>query len=78
MITHAEALGRVIAAQRVLHGAKRKDLAAASTLSYPYVSEIEAGLKEPSLPALRLIAGALDVYSSDLLRLAERLREENG
>lgn len=75
-MTEAEALGRVIASTRVLRGGKRKDLAAASTLSYPYLSEIEAGLKEPSLPALRLLAGALGLYPSELLARAEQLRED--
>lgn len=76
-MTPAVALGRVIASTRVLRGAKRRELAASSTLSYPYISEIEAGLKEPSLPALRLIAGALDVLPSQLLDQAERLADDD-
>jgi transcriptional regulator with XRE-family HTH domain len=56
-------------------GMKRKDLARESGLSYPYVSEIENGLKEPSARALRMLAQALDLTSVSLLDLVDRLEE---
>ena len=37
-----------IAVRRTELGLKRKDLAERSSLSYPYVSELENGTKEPS------------------------------
>jgi transcriptional regulator with XRE-family HTH domain len=56
-------------------GMKRKDLARESGLSYPYVSEIENGLKEPSARALRMLAQALDLTTGSLLELVGRLEE---
>jgi len=72
-VKYGVALGRVIFAQRVLRGVKRRELAVASGLSYPYLSEIEVGAKEPTLNSLRHIARALDTNASDLLRLTEHL-----
>ena len=70
-----EGLGRAIAARRAVMGMKRKDLAAAADLSYPYISEIENGVKVPSEKALRNIAGALQVDYADLVVFGEGLRE---
>ena len=58
-------------------GMKRKELASSSGLSYPYVSEIENGHKEPSNRALRMLADALDLPASQLLELAGRIGEES-
>lgn len=49
----------------------RGDLAEASGLSYPYMSELETGSKYPSDRALENIAAALDVSPFDLERLAQ-------
>lgn len=68
-------LGRAIAAQRVTLGMKRKDLAEASGLSYPYIAEIENGGKSPSQRALNAIAEALKVPPSELLLKSERIFE---
>jgi Co/Zn/Cd efflux system component len=54
-------LGRAITVRRADLGLKRKDLAKESSLSYPYISELENGGKEPSAKALRQIADALDM-----------------
>jgi transcriptional regulator with XRE-family HTH domain len=54
-------------------GMKRKDLAKRAGLSYPYVSEIENGNKEPSARALRTLAEALDVSLGALVGLVDRL-----
>lgn len=63
--------------RRAEMGMKRKELAASSGLSYPYVSEIENGHKEPSNRALRKLAEALKLPPSQLLELAGRLGEES-
>lgn len=65
-------LGRAIELRRVQMGLKRKDLAARSQLSYPYVSELEKGAKEPSAKALRQIADALQLGVVDLMALGEQ------
>lgn len=68
----AAGLGRAIAVRRAELGLKRKDLAARSSLSYPYVSELENGTKEPSARALRQLAEALELSATQLLERGER------
>jgi transcriptional regulator with XRE-family HTH domain len=70
-------LGRAIELRRVQIGLKRKDLAIAAQLSYPYVSELEKGTKEPSAKALRQLADALQLGVSDLLALGEQYEESD-
>jgi transcriptional regulator with XRE-family HTH domain len=74
-LSPAVALGRAIAVRRTALGMKRKDLAGAARLSYPYISEIENGAKEPSAKALRQIADALELSATELASLGERLDE---
>jgi len=64
--TSENGLGKAIEVQRVHLGLKRKDLADASDLSYPYISEIENGAKQPSAKAMRKIADALQMSVADL------------
>lgn len=68
-------LGRAIALRRTELGLKRRGLADLAELSYPYISEIENGLKEPSYTALGRIADALELDRSELLGLSERIDE---
>src|SRR5438093_1591631 len=49
----ADRLGRAIHLRRVELNLKRPELARRAELSYPYVSEIENGMKTPSTKALR-------------------------
>jgi transcriptional regulator with XRE-family HTH domain len=58
-------------------GMKRKDLAHLAGLSYPYVSEIENGHKEPSAKALRMLSTALALEPGTLLDLAGRVADES-
>ena len=46
----------------------RSQLAEASELSYPYISQLETGLRKPSRNAARAIAGALGISVEDLER----------
>jgi transcriptional regulator with XRE-family HTH domain len=73
----AEALGRALHLRRVELGLKRRDLAVRAELSYPYVSELENGQKEPSAKALRQLAEALELTPADLAALADRLGDES-
>ncbi len=66
-----EALGRAIKVLRAERGVERRELAEASGISYPYLSEIENGKKRASSKALIAIAEALGVAPSDLLAMAE-------
>jgi transcriptional regulator with XRE-family HTH domain len=69
--TFYEGLGRAVKILRTALGVERKELAERSGVSYPYLSEIENGKKRPSTDALRAIADALGVSSSDLMAEAE-------
>src|SRR4051812_21083446 len=66
-------LGIVVATRRTALGLRRKDLAERARLSYPYISEIENGVKEPSAKAMRQIADALDLTVAELASLTERI-----
>jgi transcriptional regulator with XRE-family HTH domain len=71
------ALGRAIKIRRIALGMERRDLAGAAELSYPYLSEIENGVKSGSPRALRRVASALGLELHELLGQAaelERLR----
>jgi transcriptional regulator with XRE-family HTH domain len=59
-------LGLAITEEREQQGLTRPDLAEMSTLSYPYVYELEKGKKKASDSALAKIAGALGVSPRDL------------
>ncbi|HTE39133.1 MAG TPA: helix-turn-helix transcriptional regulator [Reyranella sp.] len=52
---------------RTHRGLSARDLAAATGLSAPYISEIEGGKKEGSISAMKKIAGALNVDLDDLV-----------
>lgn len=70
-----QGLGRAIEVRRVHLGLKRKDLAERANLSYPYISELENGGKEPSAKALRQIADALEMGVAELIAMGEQYRE---
>ena len=59
---------RVIKEQRDRLKMSRSQLAEASELSYPYISQLETGLRKPSRNAARAIAGALGIQVEDLER----------
>jgi len=74
-LPNAETLrfGFAIELRRTVLRMKRRDLAERSELSYPYVSEIEKGMKEPSAKSLRQLAMALEFDSvSDLMSFVEQ------
>ena len=58
--------GRVLAEQRKKRGMSRSQLAEASELSYPYVSQLETGLRKPSRDAAVRLSKALGISLSDL------------
>ncbi|WP_162891207.1 helix-turn-helix domain-containing protein [Aeromicrobium sp. A1-2] len=59
---------RVIKEQRDRLHMSRSQLAEAAELSYPYISQLETGLRKPSRNAARAIAGALGISVEDLER----------
>ena len=64
-------VGYEIARRREAKGWTQQELADAAELSQPYVSQVEAGTREPSLSVLRDLAKALGVTVDDLLREPE-------
>lgn len=60
------ALGRRIAERREELGMSRKELAAATELSYPYIAQIETGYRSPSMKHQFSIARALGLSLDEL------------
>lgn len=60
------AFGRVLVEYRRARGMSRSQLAERSELSYPYVSQLETGLRKPSRDAARRLAEALGIDPLDL------------
>jgi transcriptional regulator with XRE-family HTH domain len=65
-------LAAALREQREAQGLSRRDVADRSGLSYPYVSQLENGDREPSLDALGKLAAAFDVPVEDLLKPPDR------
>ena len=69
----ADGLGKAVSIRRIELGLSRQQLAERAGLSYPYVSEIENGVKFPSPNALSALAGALELVTHELVARAEAL-----
>ncbi len=65
-----KALGAFIRSQRKLANLSLRQLADLTTLSNPYLSQIERGLHQPSVRVLKLLSGALNVSAETLLAQA--------
>lgn len=65
------ALGGAVKVYRAHRGLGRRELAAASGLSYSYLSEIENGRKRLSARALLFVSRGLDVRPYEILSMAE-------
>jgi transcriptional regulator with XRE-family HTH domain len=64
------ALGEFIRAQRRLADLSLREMAAITSVSNAYLSQVERGLHQPSLKVLRAIAEALGISSQELLKQA--------
>jgi transcriptional regulator with XRE-family HTH domain len=69
-------LGRAVACTRLEQGMKRKQLAVAAGISYPFLAEIENGKKWPSFATLDLLAEALGCASLYLLARAKQIGDD--
>ena len=65
-----EALGAFIRTQRKLANLSLRQLAEMTSLSNPYLSQVERGLHQPSVRVLKLISDALNVSAETLLAQA--------
>ncbi|MCW2909926.1 MAG: DNA-binding protein [Actinomycetia bacterium] len=68
--TQREALGAFIRARRKLANLSLRQLAEMTSLSNPYLSQVERGLHQPSVRVLKLISDALNVSAETLLAQA--------
>jgi transcriptional regulator with XRE-family HTH domain len=62
-----EALGAFIHTQRKMANLSLRQLAELTSLSNPYLSQIERGLHQPSVRVLKAISDALDLSAETLL-----------
>jgi transcriptional regulator with XRE-family HTH domain len=76
--TQMKALGGFIRSQRKLANLSLRQLADLTSLSNPYLSQIERGLHQPSVRVLRLLADALNVSGETLLAEAGLLEHGSG
>ena len=65
-----QALGSFIRSQRKLANLSLRQLAELTSLSNPYLSQVERGLHQPSVRVLKAISGALNVSAETLLAQA--------
>jgi len=67
-----EAFARVLRRLRVQKGLSQEALGEEADLHRTYVSQLERGLKSPSLRTFHRIAKALDISISELMSLVEK------
>jgi transcriptional regulator with XRE-family HTH domain len=72
MDTFERVLGHVIAEERRRAGLTQEALAYRCKLHPTYISQLERGVKSPTLRVFRILAEALGESGSELLRRAER------
>jgi transcriptional regulator with XRE-family HTH domain len=65
-----EAFGAFIRSQRQLANLSLRQLAELTSLSNPYLSQLERGMHQPSVRVLKLISGALNISGEMLLAQA--------
>ena len=65
-----EALGAFLRAQRKMANLSLRQLADLTSLSNPYLSQLERGLHQPSVRVLKLLSDALNVSAETLLTQA--------
>lgn len=75
MKLHPSALGTVIARMREAEGVSQDELADQAGIHRTYVSQLERGLKSPTVNTLVSIANALNVRASEILRQLEEIDE---
>ena len=73
-----DALGAYIRSQRKLANLSLRQLAELTSLSNPYLSQIERGLHQPSVRVLKLLSDALNVSAETLLAEAGLLDSTAG
>jgi len=71
---HPDELGRALAVARMLRGWQQQDLAEASGVGGPAISDYERAVKLPEMPTLERLAAALGFSVAELLELSALIR----
>jgi transcriptional regulator with XRE-family HTH domain len=74
---HATALGAFLRSQRELARLSLRQLADLTSLSHAYLSQVERGMHQPSVRAIKQIAEALNMSAETVLREAGLLGAED-
>lgn len=69
-------LGFIIKKLRLFHGDKQKELAEFVGISSAYLSELEAGKKQPSIDLVNKIAERYRIFGWSIIRLAQSWEAE--
>jgi transcriptional regulator with XRE-family HTH domain len=64
--TGSQEFGDLLRRARERRGMTRRDLAAATELSYPYISQLETGYRQPSPAAIQNLASALRISLDEM------------
>ncbi len=72
------AFGQILSKLRKANGISQEDLADRANLHRTYVSQLERGLKSPSLKAIKALAEALKREPHELVKAAEDFLCESG
>ena len=64
--TGSQEFGDLLRRARGRRGMSRKDLAEATELSYPYISQLETGYRQPSPAAIQNLASALHISLDEM------------
>ncbi len=68
----SKAIGRVLREQRKARGVSQEALALSADVDRTFVSQIERGIRQPTITTLWKLARALDVQPSTLVARMER------
>lgn len=77
LISTQRAFGLAVRAQRERQGISQEDLAYRCGLHRTYVGSVERGERNISLQNIHLIAAAMEMTASELLRMAEEFQSRS-
>jgi transcriptional regulator with XRE-family HTH domain len=75
--TGSEEFGELLRRGRERLGMSRRDLVEATGLSYPYISQLETGYRQPSPAAIQKLADALQLSLDDLFSAMAKGRRDD-
>lgn len=68
----AQQFGEVLKEARLRSGLSQQELSFQASIHWTYVSQLERGLKNPTLSVILRLASALDIAASQLVAEVER------